>query len=94
MNKPIPKLVGEDYTKHSLSDLLPGHGPAYDLNIAVFNELQHTINGWPCGGPDGDVMLARTQQILRDEAPDLHEKCNRHRQAIAAASLPRLRSDT
>lgn len=54
VKKPILKLVDEDYAKHSLSDLLTGHGPAYDLNIAVFNELQHTITGWPGGKPGAD----------------------------------------
>lgn len=54
VGKPILKLVDEDYAKHSLSDLITGHGPAYDLNIAVFNEVQHTITGWPGGKPGAD----------------------------------------
>jgi glucosamine-6-phosphate deaminase len=54
VQKPILKLVDEDYAKHSLSDLLTGHGPAYDLNVAVFNEVQHTITGWPGGKPGAD----------------------------------------
>lgn len=54
VKKPILKLVDEDYAKHSLSDLVTDHGPAYDLNIAVFNEAQHTITGWPGGKPGAD----------------------------------------
>jgi glucosamine-6-phosphate deaminase len=54
VDKPILKLVDEDYSKDSLSDLVTGHGPAYDLNIAVFNEIQHTITGWPGGKPGTD----------------------------------------
>lgn len=54
VDKPILKLVDEDYAKHSLSDLITGHGPAYDLNISVFNEVQHTITGWPGGKPGAD----------------------------------------
>lgn len=54
VDKPILKLEDDDYAKHSLSDLLTGHGPAYDLNIAVFNEVQRTITGWPGGKPGAD----------------------------------------
>ena len=54
VKKPILKLVDEDYGKHSLSDLVTDHGPAYDLNVAVFNEVQHTITGWPGGKPGAD----------------------------------------
>jgi glucosamine-6-phosphate deaminase len=54
VQKPILKLVDEDYGKHSLADLVTGHGPAYDLNIAVFNEVQQTITGWPGGKPGAD----------------------------------------
>ncbi len=54
VEKPILKLVDEDYAKHSLSDLITGHGPAYNLNVAVFNEVQHAITGWPGGKPGAD----------------------------------------
>lgn len=54
VEKPILKLVDDDYAKHSLSDLVTEHGPAYDLNITVFNEIQHTITGWPGGKPGAD----------------------------------------
>ncbi len=52
--KPILKLVDEDYTVHRLADLITEQGPAYNLNIRIFNELQHTITGWPGGKPGAD----------------------------------------
>jgi glucosamine-6-phosphate deaminase len=51
---PILKLTDEQYNEHGLSDLLAESGPAYSINIKVFNELQHTITGWPGGKPDAD----------------------------------------
>lgn len=50
--KPVLKLLDEDYAEHGLADLLAESGPAYDLNVRLFNELQHTITGWPGGKPD------------------------------------------
>jgi glucosamine-6-phosphate deaminase len=37
-----------------MSDLLAHYGSAYDLNIEVFNRLQHSITGWPGGKPNAD----------------------------------------
>ena len=37
-----------------MSDLLAQYGSSYDLNIEMFNRLQHTITGWPGGKPDAD----------------------------------------
>jgi glucosamine-6-phosphate deaminase len=54
VNKPVLKLTDEDYNEHGMGDLLTQHGPAYDINIKVFNELQHTITGWPGGKPNAD----------------------------------------
>lgn len=54
LNKPVLKLLDEDYNEHGMSDLLTDCGPAYQLNIRIFNELQHTISGWPGGKPDED----------------------------------------
>jgi glucosamine-6-phosphate deaminase len=53
-NKPILKLTDEDYNEHSLSDLIMEYASAYDINIKVFNRLQHTITGWPGGKPNAD----------------------------------------
>ena len=51
LDKPILKLTEEDYNEAGLQDLLADHGPAYDINLAVFRHLQGTINGWPGGKP-------------------------------------------
>jgi len=53
-DKPVLKLRDEDYSEFGLSELLTDHGPAYDLNIGIFNDLQHAITGWPGGKPDAD----------------------------------------
>ncbi|MFZ4425562.1 MAG: glucosamine-6-phosphate deaminase [Saprospiraceae bacterium] len=54
LGKSILKLTGEDYNEHGLSDLVVEHSSAYDINIRVFNRLQHTITGWPGGKPGAD----------------------------------------
>ena len=54
LQKPVLKLLDEDYSEHGMADLLTEQGPAYDLNIRIFNKLQHTITGWPGGKPDAD----------------------------------------
>ncbi len=51
VEKPILKLVGEDYNEHGLSELLSARGAAYSVNIEVFKALQNTITGWPGGKP-------------------------------------------
>ncbi len=51
LNRPVLKITDEDYNEHGLSDLLSDQGPAYQLNIRIFNRLQHTITGWPGGKP-------------------------------------------
>ena len=54
VSKPILKLTDEDYNENGLSELLAQSGPTYGLNIRVFNELQHTVTGWPGGKPNAD----------------------------------------
>lgn len=54
LNKPILKLTDEDYNEHGMADLITQNGPAYTINIKIFNELQHTITGWPGGKPNAD----------------------------------------
>ncbi|TNE72745.1 glucosamine-6-phosphate deaminase [bacterium] len=54
LGKPILKLRDEDYNEHGMGDLVTEQGPAYNINIRVFNELQHTITGWPGGKPNAD----------------------------------------
>ncbi len=52
--KPILKLTNKDYNENGLSDLLARFGSAYNCNIKIFNDLQHTITGWPGGKPNAD----------------------------------------
>lgn len=54
LDKPILKLTDEDYNENGMGDLLTQSGPAYNINIKIFNELQHTITGWPGGKPNAD----------------------------------------
>lgn len=53
-DKPILKLTNKDYNLHGLGELLALYGSAYNVNIKVFNDLQHTITGWPGGKPNAD----------------------------------------
>src|SRR5690554_6302060 len=54
VNKPILKLTNKDYNDNGLSELVTLYGSAYNVNIKIFNELQHTITGWPGGKPEAD----------------------------------------
>ena len=55
VEKPILKLTYQDYMKNSLAGMLDALGKTYDqVNIEVFNDLQHTISGWPGGKPNCD----------------------------------------
>ena len=50
--KSILHLTDKDYFEHGMESLLAEEGTAYDLNIKMFNYLQHTITGWPGGKPN------------------------------------------
>lgn len=52
--KSILKLIDEDYNDNGMSSLLAQEGSSYDLNIKMFNKVQHTITGWPGGKPNAD----------------------------------------
>ncbi len=54
VNKPILKLTDEDYSENGLSDLIIEKASGYDINLQIFNRIQHTITGWPGGKPDAD----------------------------------------
>ncbi len=54
VKKPILKLTNKDYNDNGLSELLAIYGSAYNVNIKIFNDLQHTITGWPGGKPNAD----------------------------------------
>lgn len=52
--KPILKLTNKDYNDYGLSELVALYDSAYNVNIKIFNDLQHTITGWPGGKPNAD----------------------------------------
>ena len=52
-DKPLLKLTEKDYNDNGLSDLVTSHVFS-KINIKVFNDLQHTITGWPGGKPNVD----------------------------------------
>ncbi len=54
IKKPILKLTEEDYNINGMAQLATEYGPAYNINIRIFNQLQHTITGWPGGKPGAD----------------------------------------
>jgi len=54
LEKPFLKLTDKDYNDNGMSGLLTEEGSAYDMNIKMFNKLQHTITGWPGGKPNAD----------------------------------------
>ncbi len=75
--KPILKLTDEDYSEHGLSDLIVESDSAYNINIKIFNRLQHTITGWPGGKPDADdeqrperALPARKRVVIFSPHPD------------------------
>lgn len=70
LGKPVLKLVEEDYNENGVGELITAEGPAYQVNIGVFNQLQHSITGWPGGKPDADDRhrperaLPRSKRVL------------------------------
>jgi glucosamine-6-phosphate deaminase len=77
VNKPILKLTDEDYNNHGMAQLAVDQGPAYDINIHIFNKIQHTITGWPGGKPNADdsqrperAEPARKRSIIFSPHPD------------------------
>ena len=75
--KPVLKLTDRDYADHGMSDLLTTHGPAYGINIQIFNDLQKTITGWPGGKPNADdtnrperAAPARKKVVIFSPHPD------------------------
>ena len=54
LDKPVLKLTEYDYNNNGMAQLVTEKGPVYHLNIDIFNQVQHTITGWPGGKPDAD----------------------------------------
>ena len=77
VGKPILKLTEEDYNNHGMAQLAVEQGPVYDINIDIFNQIQHTITGWPGGKPDADdsqrperAQPAHKRSIIFSPHPD------------------------
>ncbi|MAZ25886.1 MAG: glucosamine-6-phosphate deaminase [Cytophagaceae bacterium] len=77
VDKPILKLTEEDYNSNGMAQLATEQGPAYDININVFNQLQHSITGWPGGKPKADdsqrperALPAKKRSIIFSPHPD------------------------
>jgi glucosamine-6-phosphate deaminase len=77
LGKPILKLTEEDYNNHGMAQLAVEQGPVYDINIDIFNQIQHTITGWPGGKPEADdsqrperAQPARKRSIIFSPHPD------------------------
>ncbi len=77
VNKPILKLITEDYNNHGMAQLALEQGPVYQVNIDIFNQVQHTITGWPGGKPDADdsqrperALPAKKRSIIFSPHPD------------------------
>ena len=77
LDKSILKLTDKDYNDNGMSGLLTDEITAYDLNIKMFNKLQHTITGWPGGKPFSDdsnrperATPARKRVLIFSPHPD------------------------
>jgi len=77
VGKPILKLTEEDYNNHGMAQLAVEQGPVYNINIDIFNQLQHTITGWPGGKPHADdsqrperAQPAQKRSIIFSPHPD------------------------
>jgi len=74
--KTILSLTDKDYNDNGMADLLTLQD-SYDLNIKMFNRLQHTITGWPGGKPNADdtsrperAQPAKKRVIIFSPHPD------------------------
>ncbi len=77
VEKPILKLTEDDYNNNGMAELATIKGPVYNINIDIFNQLQHTITGWPGGKPNADdsqrperAIPARKRSIIFSPHPD------------------------
>ena len=77
VGKPILKLTEEDYNSNGMAQLAVEQGPVYQINIDIFNQVQHTITGWPGGKPGADdsqrperAEPARKRVIVFSPHPD------------------------
>jgi glucosamine-6-phosphate deaminase len=60
-----------------MAQLAVEQGPVYNINIDIFNQIQHTITGWPGGKPNADdsqrperALPAKKRSIIFSPHPD------------------------
>jgi glucosamine-6-phosphate deaminase len=77
LKKPVLQLTEEDYNNNGMAQLVTERGPAYTINIHIFNKLQHTITGWPGGKPGADdsqrperALPAKKRVLIFSPHPD------------------------
>ncbi|WP_214227421.1 glucosamine-6-phosphate deaminase [Pedobacter sp. B4-66] len=77
LGKPVLKLTEDDYNNNGMAQLAIDRGPVYNINIDIFNKLQHTITGWPGGKPNADdsqrperAEPAKKRSIIFSPHPD------------------------
>ncbi|MDB5156234.1 MAG: nagB [Mucilaginibacter sp.] len=77
VNKPILKLIDDDYNNHGMAQLATEQGPVYQINIDIFNQIQRTITGWPGGKPNADdsyrperAQPAKKRSVIFSPHPD------------------------
>ncbi|TAE36320.1 MAG: glucosamine-6-phosphate deaminase [Sphingobacteriales bacterium] len=77
VNKPILKLTEEHYNNHGMAQLAVEQGPSSKINIDIFNQIQHTITGWPGGKPNADdsqrperALPAHKKSLIFSPHPD------------------------
>lgn len=77
VNKPVLKLTEDDYNNHGMAQLAVEQGPVYNINIDIFNQIQHTITGWPGGKPNADdsdrperAVPAQKRSVIFSPHPD------------------------
>ncbi len=77
IEKPILKLTESDYNNNGMAELATSKGPVYNININIFNQIQHTITGWPGGKPNADdsqrperAVPAKKRSIIFSPHPD------------------------
>jgi glucosamine-6-phosphate deaminase len=66
LDKPLLKLVDEDYNENGLQELVASYGSAYDINIDVFKGRQRTITGWPGGKPQDKPDYSGVTRLSRE----------------------------
>ena len=92
--KPILKLTEKDYQNNGLSELLEKVAKYDKINIDVFNDLQHTITGWPGGKPNSDDSTRPGQALPQDRShllPAPGRRRDFHGRYLHPSGLPRPR---